>query len=46
VVHSLNAGAGDFIRKPFHPRELTTRIEVVLRRLAWFQEQQRAISAR
>ncbi len=32
VVRSLEAGADDYVRKPFHPRELQARVAMLLRR--------------
>jgi DNA-binding response OmpR family regulator len=31
-IHGLNLGADDYVTKPFSPRELTARIQAVLRR--------------
>jgi DNA-binding response OmpR family regulator len=42
LVQGLAYGADDFIAKPFQPRELTTRVHVVLRRMAWLRERQAA----
>jgi len=33
-VHGLEAGADDYVTKPFSPRELTLRVQAVLRRAA------------
>lgn len=44
VVRGFEAGADDFITKPFQPRELVTRVETLLRRVAWQQEQQQVAS--
>ena len=31
VIDCINAGADDYIMKPFHPAELTARINTILR---------------
>ena len=36
IVNCLNAGADDFVIKPFNPKELEARIKVVLRRTGNF----------
>lgn len=40
-IHGLDAGADDYITKPFSVRELLSRIKAVLRRSKIHQEQQR-----
>lgn len=34
-IHGLSLGADDYVTKPFSPRELSTRINAVLRRADW-----------
>ena len=36
IVNCLNAGADDFVIKPFNPKELEARIKVILRRTGNF----------
>lgn len=44
-IHGLDAGADDYITKPFSVRELLSRIKAVLRRSKIHQEQQRVACA-
>ncbi len=37
LVRGFNLGADDYITKPFTFREVTVRIEAILRRIAWIQ---------
>ena len=39
LVMGFNLGADDYITKPFTFREVTVRIEAILRRVAWMQGQ-------
>lgn len=38
-VVGLESGADDYVTKPFHPREIVTRVKALLRRLRKFSEQ-------
>jgi DNA-binding response OmpR family regulator len=42
-VRGLEIGADDYIEKPFSPRELVARINVILRRLNNSQEEKKII---
>jgi len=35
VVHGLEYGADDYVKKPFNPRELALRVSAILRRSGW-----------
>ena len=39
VVRGFQLGADDYITKPFSIKELDVRVEAILRRIAWFEEQ-------
>jgi two-component system response regulator MtrA len=40
IVHGFRLGADDYITKPFSVKELHVRIEAILRRISWFEDQQ------
>jgi DNA-binding response OmpR family regulator len=39
IVHGFRLGADDYITKPFSVKELDVRVESILRRVAWFDDQ-------
>lgn len=40
IVRGFDAGADDYITKPFTMKELEVRVQAILRRMAWANEQQ------
>lgn len=39
VVHGFRLGVDDYITKPFSVKELDVRVDAILRRIAWFEDQ-------
>ena len=39
IVHGFKVGADDYMTKPFSVKELDVRVEAILRRVSWFDDQ-------